>query len=377
MTQLSGPVLLAVFGAGASHGCLPAPPDPGLQLGHPPGSHAPGTLFALARPPLTQDLVRPDAYAAAILAKYEAAIPVVDAVRRRIEIAADGSPTVSFERALAEYEERADHDPQAKRHLAAMRFYLRDLLAACSDLMRSPAVGGGITNQVAVVRDLHTWAMKFRGHACLTSFNYDIILESACKAVYGFRADTFDHYTSNEAVSVLKPHGSVFWEWPLRGLAVNGDLAAVAQASIERSVDTDPDLDGLRAAPWPYTGESNASVSREPALPALALPVDSKSELVWPADQAAHFSRLQGNISKLLVVGWRAVEDHFLSTMDTLAARAKVVIVTGGPNAIGEAQEIRDRLWARVTDNTSDVRTATEGFEGFARTSLLDWLLED
>lgn len=370
-------VLLAVFGAGASHGCLPTAPNAMDGVIQAVDSLAPGTTFQSARPPLTQDLVRPDAYAAAILAKYEAAIPVVDAVRRRIEAAADGSPTVSLERALAEYEERADHDPQAKRHLAAMRFYLRDLLAACSDLMRSPSVGGGITNHVAIVRDLHTWAMKTGGHACLTSFNYDVILESACKAVYGFRADAFDHYTSNMAVSVLKPHGSVLWEWPFQSLLVKGDLAAAARAAIEQSVHADPEFDAMRPAPWPYGSGTRDVIDREPALPALALPVDSKSELVWPADQAELFGRLQGRISKLLIVGWRAVEDHFLSTMDTLAGEAKVVIVTGGPNAAGEADEITERLWVRVTDNTTEVRTATEGFERFARTSLLDWLLED
>lgn len=377
MDKQSGPVLLAVFGAGASHGCLSTPPGPTERVTKAVDSSAKETTFESARPPLTQGLFRQDTYAAAILAQYPAALPVVEAVRRRIERAGDGSPTVSFERALAEYEERADHDPQAKRHLAAMRFYLRDLLAACSDLMRSPSLGGGLTNHVGIVRDLHTWAMKTGDHACLTSFNYDIILESACKAVYGFRAEAFDHYTSNSALSVLKPHGSVLWEWPLRGLSVRGDLAAAARATIDQSVDTDLDLGEIRPARWPYASDAEVSRPRALALPALALPVDSKSELVWPTDQAELFDRLQGRISKLLIVGWRAVEDHFLSTMDTLAGRAKVVIVTGGPNAPGEAQEIRERLWARVTDNTSDVRIATKGFEGFARTSLLDWLLED
>lgn len=377
MADPGGPVLLAIFGAGASYDCLPVTPATNVVLAPPDGWELTHQPHGSVKPPLTQHLVRPDEFAATILRRYESALPVVDAVRRRLA-EADGSATVSLERALAEYQERAAQDPEGNRHLAAMRFYVRDLLWACSEFMRSSSVGGGLTNHVGLVRDLHTWATVREGSVCLTSFNYDYILEAACRVVWGFKPWSFDSYVSHARMQLLKPHGSVLWQWTIPGLDVSGSLHDVALASIDRAAEPLPPPEKLDPAPYsPFSTEAKGQYTRTMSLPALALPVDGKAELIWPREQAEVFDSVQGRVSKLLIIGWRAVEEHFLSRMSRLATGAKAVIVTGGPNAEAEAREIESRLSGLVIDNTTAVAIATEGFTGFMRSDLLRWLLDD
>ncbi|HEX2039362.1 MAG TPA: hypothetical protein VHF47_06475 [Acidimicrobiales bacterium] len=370
MAEPDRPVLLAVFGAGASHGCLPFEPSATAHVLPPSSSHVGATQYAQARPPLTQELLRPGDYAAAILGRYQAALPVADAVQRRME-AGEDSRTISLERALGEYQELTAVDRQTNRHLAAFRFYLRDLLWACSELMRSPSIGGGRTNHVALVRNLHTWASSRNAHVCLTSFNYDFILESACTAVWGFDPHDLNHHCSYGPVSLLKPHGSVLWEQLIHNHeAVHANSRA--QQAIELMTQN-PELTPI--VPLPTSPFSD--YTRPPGVPALALPVDGKSVLVWPDEQEQQFGRLQGRVSKLLIVGWRAVDQHFVGLMDRLASGAKAVIVTGGPEADREAEAIRERLWGVVLDNTTKVVLVTTEFTGFLHSDRLAWLLAD
>jgi len=57
----------------------------------------------------------------------------------------------TLEVALREFEAAGDRIPERKRQMLAMRFYLRDLFAACTDYMCSPELAGGVTNHVALL----------------------------------------------------------------------------------------------------------------------------------------------------------------------------------------------------------------------------------
>lgn len=367
-------VLLAVFGAGASHGCLPLDFGPEVRIAAPrPGLNT--EFLGRVLPPLTQDLVQPNEFSATLLGKYEAALPVVDAVRAALTAEGAASPTVSLERALADYQSLAAKDPQVERHLAAFRFYLRDLLWVCSDYMTSPSLGSGTTNHLTLIRKLHTWAAGSGAHVCLTSFNYDTVLETACRRVWDLDERSLDQYVTYTPMSVLKPHGSVLWQWPLQADRVRGTLHDAALHSIRAAIDASADINRLHCVS--YQTDTTHTSARTLTIPALALPMDGKSELIWPPEQQAHFDGVQGRVSKLLVVGWRAAEGHFLERMERLTAGAKAVIVTGGPSAEDEADQIEDRLTPGVLDNTTTLRIVTDGFAGLMRSDSVDWLLAD
>jgi hypothetical protein len=65
---------------------------------------------------------------------------------------------------------------------------------------------------------LARWQHGMGQRLCLITFNYDVLLERACRIVFGHRYDNMDAYQAPDGLHVYKPHGSVDWAqaavWP-------------------------------------------------------------------------------------------------------------------------------------------------------------------
>src|SRR5207244_6413216 len=55
----------------------------------------------------------------------------------------------------------------------------------------------------------------------------------------------------------------------------------------------------------------------KPAFPAIAIPVETKRSFECPAEMLEGLVELLPFVSKLLIIGWRATEAHFLSLLKT------------------------------------------------------------
>ncbi len=238
--------------------------------------------------------------------------------------------------------------------------------------MQSADLTGGVTNYTALVRELYQWAARTGSHVCFVNFNYDLLLDTACDNYWGFnRYGDPANYVGNEAASLVKPHGSVHWVWPQTDTAVN-DWRHAAQMVISRGPDVLVNSAVRAIGPLEYhRAESYSGVD----LPALALPVIGKTDLIWPTEQAAHFKSLQSRVRRLLVIGWQGAEEHFVSTLKPLMARARSMVVTGGHQADRDASMVLRNL-APVTNHT-DRRQSIRGFAQFVSSDALHWILED
>ena len=117
---------------------------------------------------------------------------------------------------------------------------------------------------------------------------------------------------------------------------------------------------------WRNGDASAGGVSFAPGIPALALPMTNKSELLWPPEQQDHFSGLDNRITRVIIIGWRAAEQLFVDQLRMrVAPGCKWLIAVGrGPDGKpnpGEVDEIADRLRLAAVE----IRNATRMTEGF------------
>ncbi len=112
-----------------------------------------------------------------------------------------------------------------------------------------------------------------------------------------------------------------------------------------------------------------------PEVPAIALPLDGKSEFVWPQSQSAHIESLAGRVGRVLTVGWRAAETHFLDVLRRLVRPGAFVLgVTGGESATTDWAEIHERLSSQIP-HAGEMRMVDLGFSGLFDTREFVWLL--
>jgi hypothetical protein len=353
-------VLLVVLGAGASYDCLTRPiPDELFSDVQNIGSLQ-ARPFGAVRPPLANDLVEPQSLRSLLIRRYEPCQPIVAELQRR--------QREGLEQVLTDISERRKDDPHLALEILAFQFYLRDLLAICGEYMQCPAFGGGITNYTHLVAQLREWARTNAAHVCFVTFNYDTLLDRALWNVAGIPLSALDPADQDEHVSLLRPHGSVAWEYRKRDEHPNRTMTRVERALeiLETGlVPTVPAQIRIASEPWvPF------SEARPISIPALALPLDGKvvSSLVWPPEQQAFIESLAGRVTRVLTIGWRGAEAHALPYFVS-AARDKcpILVVVGGSNAENDFVEVRTNLRQLGNpSNASTRRAITEYLEGFS-----------
>jgi hypothetical protein len=345
-SEVDGEVLVVVIGAGASFDC--APIDNHVAIEDPRGFGRGRHTWPEVRPPLTLDLVGPSAFRNQILNRYRAGGigTLVNEVRRALEGSDD---TITLENALSAFEQRSAHNNMTALSLLAFRFYLRDLFFACADYAQSPVISAGFTNYTELVQTSYEWASARSWHVCFVTFNYDMLLDEACVAETPYAIGL--QPTSDGRLSLLRPHGAVAWEWQSTELGLFGSSrVANAQSLLEqRQV---PDVSERDLHIDMFRPEEVRGGSRAAAAPAIALPMPGKSEddFVWPDSHREFLGSLRGRVTKVAVIGWRAVDDHFTRLLTEVARpQCSMLVVTGNPSdaaARQEAGDIDERLYA-------------------------------
>jgi hypothetical protein len=366
--------LLVIVGAGASYDCT----EPFRTAGTYDETKVclPGEQQAFewrhVRPPLTYQLAMSQPFYNLLAVKYPSAGPVIAELRDRLSRRGSDAPTL--EQALADYQRRASRDEQMYQHLMAARFYLRDLIWGAGKFALSPDVSGGVTRYTRLVQRLHEWQSEEKRRLVFVSFNYDLLLESACAQVWGFQWGKRESYVIGDHALILKPHGSVQWEAPDQSLAPAAlPVASAAEWTVNHAKNLEPDLKRL----WCFNLDSTA-LTREPAIPVLAMPMAGKSDFLWPPEQREAFDSLKQSVTRVLTLGWRAAEPHFVQLMHSAVCdEHKRMVVTGGRSAENDAVHVHARLDEATGPPLLKHRTITDGFSGLdVDGAHLRWLLE-
>jgi hypothetical protein len=300
-------MLLVIFGAGASYdSCVSILPEGGT-----------------GRPPLANRLFAFPSEYANFLDNYK----TIDDIHPYLLPPEDSK---SIEEVLQTLLEESKTNPRRMKQIAAIRFYLRDVLRWASDNWH--VVTKGRTNYRALIGRIEHF-LKPSEKVCFVTFNYDTLLESALRDHFGMQFSVMDDYVSRDNWKVFKLHGSVDWvheiESPpsssLEGGA-NAIIDKIKEITASKEIVT---LDQIKA--------------REPrSIPAIAIPVVEKTgeHFECPRSHIDQLQQLIPTVNRVISIGWRGTENHFLPM---LRALNQVYIMTVGASP-SDAKQTADKL---------------------------------
>lgn len=336
-------MLMVVLGAGASFDSIPSRP--------------PEKFNEQLRPPLADQLFDDRGWFVEILKEFPACHPVVPFLQNL-------PPGVTLEHRLEELQAEASAYPARVKQLTAVRFYLQKLLSACDKYWHDQ--NKGITNYKTLLDLIERW-LKPEERVCLVTFNYDRLIEYALRDL-GMRFDSLSDYVGKGGYDLIKLHGSVDWGHPVESVLAARRASTAEQVRddlIERAV-------GLKISSSYVHVDSPPFHERDFALfPAIAIPVETKHQYECPPEHLQVLHEVLPKIDRLLLIGWRASEPHFLELLRTqLQGKPRIYIVAG--TAQGAASVQANLEGANVP---YDATIFNSGFTDFVVTRAVDKFL--
>lgn len=308
-------MLMVIFGAGASYDSCPTYP-PGTDV---PTSDGLARLNQHNRPPLANELFANRPLFADTVERFPDCQPIVRRLR---------SPQgETLESALEDLQTQAESYPQGLRELAAVRCYLHQIITSSENAWR--AVVQGVTNYKSLLREIErTYPTE---PVCLVTFNYDTLLEDALRQ-FKLPITSIEDYTKRHPFyRVFKLHGSTNWA---REIETSAQIEMVSEpekviAQLMEQWDQIRVTDRYLFSPHDAVGV----VSGKPMFPAIAIPVEKKRNFECPQPMLEELVALLPHVRKILVIGWRATEEHFLgllrSRLTGLKPGVHIYIVNG------------------------------------------------
>ena len=247
--------------------------------------------------------------------------------------------------------------------MMAVRFYLQRLIAQCSD--RWSHLAHGATNYHALVDTLDEHARLNDDSVLYVTFNYDTMMELAITDEMKIPFGSVDDYIAHDRAKLFKLHGSCHWghqvEYPPLTQATSAEELYIEKA-FEVVVSPTIELHEFPRASYSY-------------IPALAVPVQDKAQFECPLAHIDKLVELLPRVSRVLVIGWRGMEAHFMRLLqDNLRRRLeRLLIVCNSPE---DGYEVSMRLDSACEDLSIlySVESAL-GFSDLVSSSELDEFL--
>ncbi len=372
---------MVIFGAGASYDSSPDFPPPqqpaggGYQSFAPPALPPPPDSREAWRPPLTNDLfLDTNEKFGAIVLTYPRLHGILPFLRRP-----QNGRTV--EQQLELYLDEAPADQERTPQLLSVRYYLHDLFRMVSAEWLKHT--NRITNYAVLleqIRHLNTASEP----VCLVSFNYDQLLDYAILPSGGNPQPIERHFDAHPMFKLFKPHGSVDWARLLDPSPwYRGDASPRFQPQqlIEQAPSIKLSDEYVRAN---ATDPAEVSKSRRPLVPAIAIPVETKTEdtFEWPHSHRVYLEQLLPQVTKILIIGWQAKEAHFLNLLREklptggLTQITHLQVIGSNPD---NASKISKQFIADISRNVKKTHRgpAQGGFSNFVQQGLVDFLFKD
>jgi hypothetical protein len=327
-------MLMVVFGAGASFDSAPSrkPIHPALR-GY--------------RPPLADNLFDGRQEFRAALNSYSQVQPIVPYLRER--------GTRSLEEVLQELYENTENHPGRARQMLALRFYIRDVISECSKGWLKDV--DGVTNHKTLVDQILERPSE---RTLLVTFNYDELIEDALLGL-GFRTEYFqDYITRLSQFALYKLHGSIGW-----ARLVKPSKPIPYRELIDEATNHNPhEKTGFRM----YDNPNVATIDDWLAIPAITVPVYKKSSFECPAEHLDNLVSYLPRVDKILAIGWRAKEAHFMSLLTQYLRHLRAIWVVSKDDANTILRDLTDLLSSKFTPHAVSTQAFEHGFTSFVTT---------
>lgn len=133
--------------------------------------------------------------------------------------------------------------------------------------------------------------------------------------------DDLDSYLGDD-FALIKPHGSVDW---IQQLGTSSDAPVQMRGTLERSAIEMADRPDLVVSDIMFGGRPN-----QPWHPAIAIPLDRGKTFVCPRKHLDRLSSDLNEVTRVLIVGWRATEQHFLALLQDRLPKNRELVHDGG-----------------------------------------------
>ena len=269
------------------------------------------------RPPLANELFLNNDFFRARVARYPDCRKLIPELEPRFD--AEFSVEQQLERI------KGQADSEAIRQLTAIEHYLRVLIIDCQNAWSELTMG--VSNYPTLINQIQ----RSGSSCCFVTFNYDTMIEDGL-AECGIQIKRMDDYPRGQ-FPLFKLHGSVNWE------------RFVEYPAPQFPKDVESKINPIQWAPHArpsdvirLIGESRELIEQMPStwVPALAIPVATKSKFVCPTSHEATLRQLIPQVTKVLVVGWRAGEQNFIEMLaGGLTHPVKTLAVCGNEKSAG------------------------------------------
>jgi hypothetical protein len=379
-------MLMIVFGAGASYDSAPSlfPGGAKAKEDCPCGDKHPGRAtikgephpLDFHRPPLAKDLFDP---------RYSVELghPLLGPCHEIVPYLLAGS---NLERELQELQDEGEKDPERKKQLAALRYYLRHVLLAHAGAWRQ--AHGGVTNHRTLLDQVRRAGLN--EPTWLVTFNYDRLIEDALLGAglnlepTAARQTDLARYVTDTRYRLAKLHGSVDWGWISNDPNPTDVQSAMATLIQKMALPPSqpPDLPVLSdsiaqmAQTSPTESLFMRSVDRYAVFPAIAIPTETKRTFECPDQHLKALKQDLPKVTKMIVIGWRATEDHFLDLLagDSGGPKLELLIACGNTD---ESVATLDRLQRRfnLVSDRKDRGATGLGFTDLIRSRMVEEFL--
>src|SRR6266702_3246483 len=277
-------MLMVIFGAGASY-------DSSATL-------LTSNSLGSSRPPLARELFDSQRFGGYI-DKFPRCRPLISYLQ---------GPDVNVEQELEKWQNKAKDKPERVSQLWAIRYYLQDMLSACTfDWLKEIH---GVTNYTSLLHEIEDERKDEK--VCLVTFNYDYLLEEALSTLKVRLASIRDYVAGDYLV--VKLHGSINWARKVANF--QGDTSKNQEQIVRRD--------------------------NPPLFPVLSIPVEHKSQFECPSEHIRVLEETLPQVTKVMVIGWKAGDELFLDMMIKKMREAKEIMVVSSSQS--SATKIATRI---------------------------------
>lgn len=172
-------------------------------------------------------------------------------------------------------------------------------------------------------------------------------------------------YVSDSKFTLVKLHGSIDWcHW------IPVDATKLVSDAAEDVIRTAP----VEGEGWVINkaGSLPRSEMRYRSVPALAIPTVSKQTFICPPEHANFLREFIPQVTKIVIIGWRAAEQNFLQML-VAGLKDHPVQVVAACGDIDSANQTLDRL--KAVGIEADYVAAPGGFSSFVVTRQVNRIL--
>ena len=339
-------MLTLILGAGASYDSAPQHSSEVAQ-------------HNVWRPPLTNDLFGADQI-------WFSEVPFPNELSNVLARIRRETPKNGLEITLEHLSNEMKDNPRRWGQILAIQVWISKVLNACASNWLPDL--NGVTTYVDLLNRLGDWRKDKGNPINIITFNYDTLIDRAVSKYYSNKIvlNKFAHYITQD-FNIFKPHGSTNWQlkfyhrgnrkspwdWPLNDDERNDSSLLISENW--KDIQTRNDDRGITYS----------------LMPAIAIPVvnKSKSDFIFPPGHGKQMIDNLKSTTAILIMGWAAAEEHFLSLLNQYVPHnvpVSVVCRDGGEKATISLARIGG------LNNWFDTK---QGVSEFLDTNLLeDWL---